>query len=132
MIIVDTTVWIDYLGGFETAQARWLESELGRQRIGITDLILCEVLQGIRNDRLFDQTLGAMLKFEVFPTGGADMAIAAAQNFRTLKKEGFTVRKTIDCWIATFCLLHDHILLHNDRDYEPFETALGLKVVHPE
>ena len=131
MIIVDTTVWIDYLGGFETAQARWLESELGRQRIGITDLILCEVLQGIRNDHLFELTRKELLNFEVFSTGGIDLANAAAQNFRTLRSKGITIRKTIDCWIATFCLLNGHALLHNDRDYEPFETVIGLQVIHP-
>ena len=131
MVIVDTTVWIDYLGGFNTPQTAWLERELSLQRIGITDMILCEVLQGIREDRLFDQTRDELLNFEVFQTGGSEMAIAAAQNFRALKGKGITIRKTIDCWIATFCLLHDHALLHQDRDYEPFESILGLQVVHP-
>lgn len=131
MVIVDTTVWIDYLGGFNTPQTAWLERALDRQRIGITDMILCEVLQGIREDRLFDQTRDELLNFEVFQTGGSEMAIAAAQNFRALKGKGITIRKTIDCWIATFCLLHDHALLHQDRDYEPFESILGLQVVHP-
>ena len=131
MVIVDTTVWIDYLGGFQTAQTEWLERELSHQRLGVTDLILCEILQGIRDDHLFDLTRNEMLKFEIFPTGGTDMAIAAAQNFRMLRAKGFTIRKTIDCWIATFCLLNGHTLLHNDRDYGPFETELGLQVVHP-
>jgi predicted nucleic acid-binding protein len=131
MVIVDTTVWIDYLGGYQTAQTGWLERELTRQRLGITDLILCEILQGIRDDRLFDLTRNELLKLDVFTTGGAEMAISAAQNFRSLRAKGFTVRKTIDCWIATFCLLNGHTLLHNDRDYEPFETELGLPVVHP-
>jgi predicted nucleic acid-binding protein len=131
MVIVDTTVWIDYLGGYQTAQTGWLERELTNQRLGITDLILCEILQGIRDDRLFDLTRNELLKLEVFPTSGVEMAVAAAQNFRILKARGFTVRKTIDCWIATFCLLNGHTLLHNDRDYEPFETELGLLVIHP-
>ena len=131
MVIVDTTVWIDYLGGLPTAHAEWLERELRHQRLGLTDLILCEVLQGIRDDHLYDLTRNEMLKFEIFPTGGTDMAIAAAQNFRMLRAKGFTIRKTIDCWIATFCLLNGHTLLHNDRDYGPFETELGLQVVHP-
>ena len=131
MVIVDTTVWIDYLGGYQTAHSEWLERELKNQRLGITDLILCEILQGIRDDHLFDLTRNEMLKFEIFPTGGTDMAIAAAQNFRMLRAKGFTIRKTIDCWIATFCLLNGHTLLHNDRDYGPFETELGLQVVHP-
>ena len=131
MVIVDTTVWIDYLGGFETPHTTWLEREIDLQRIGMTDLILCEVLQGIREDRLFGQTRDELLKFEVFSTGGSEMAIAAAQNFRALKARGITIRKTIDCWIATFCLLHGHTLLHLDRDYDPFETFLGLQVIHP-
>ena len=72
-----------------------------------------------------------LLNLEVFSTGGSEMAIAAAQNFRTLKAIGITIRKTIDCWIATFCLLNGHALVHNDRDYEPFEAILGLQVIHP-
>jgi predicted nucleic acid-binding protein len=131
MVIVDTTIWIDYLGGFQTIQTEWLERELGHQRLGITDLILCGILQGIRDERLFDVTLKELLKFEVFPTGGSEMAVATAQNFRRLRAKGITIRKTIDCWIATFCLLNGHALLHNDRDYEPFEDILGLQVVHP-
>lgn len=131
MIIVDTTVWIDYLGGFDIPQAAWLDHQLNTQRFGITDIILCEVLQGIRDAHLFDRTRKELLNFEVFPTGGSDMAIAAAQNFRLLRSKGITVRKTIDCWIATFCLLHGHALLHRDRDYDPFEALLGLHVIHP-
>jgi predicted nucleic acid-binding protein len=131
MVIVDTTIWIDYLGGFRTAQTDWLERELRRQRLAITDLILCEVLQGIRDNRLFDLTRNELLNFEVFSTGGLEMAITSAQNFRTLRSKGVTIRKTIDCWIATFCLLNGHTLLHNDRDYEPFEAILGLQVIHP-
>ena len=131
MVIVDTTIWVDYLGGFRTAQTDWLERELRHQRLAITDMILCEVLQGIRDDRLFDLTRNELLNFEVYPTGGAEMAIMSAQNFRTLRSRGVTIRKTIDCGIATFCLLNGHALLHNDRDYEPFEAILGLQVIHP-
>jgi len=131
MVIVDTTVWIDYLGGYDSPQAAWLDREIALQRIAITDIILCEILQGIRQDRLFTKTRDELVKLEVFSTGGSEMAIAAAQNYRTLKARGITVRKTIDCWIATFCLLNGHALLHNDRDFEPFEAILGLQVIHP-
>jgi len=130
MVIVDTTVWIDYLGGYQTAHPGCLEREMTKQRLGITDLILCEILQGIREDLLFDLTRNELLKFKIFSSGGTEMAIAAAQNFRTLRAKCFTIRKTIDCWRATFCLLNGHILLQNDRDYELFETELGLQVVH--
>ncbi|MFN4217849.1 MAG: PIN domain nuclease [Candidatus Bipolaricaulia bacterium] len=131
MVIVDTTVWIDYFRGVRTPQTIWLNSELERQRLGITDLVLCEVLQGIRDDRQFSAVRRELLKLEVFTTGGVELALAAAQNYRTLRAQGYTVRRTIDCLIATLCLLHDHMLLHNDRDFEPFERVLGLRVLRP-
>jgi predicted nucleic acid-binding protein len=131
MIIVDTTVWIDYLGGTTNPQTSWLESEIDRQRIGLTDLIFCEVLQGVRDDTVFSQFLQDFSRFHVFHTGGTDLAIAAAQNYRFLRGRGHTVRKTIDCLIATFCLQEGHGLLHRDRDFDLFEEHLGLRVVHP-
>jgi len=131
MVIVDTTVWIDYLAGRATPEAHWFDRALPRQRIGLTDLILCEVLQGIHEQIAFNQVRDHLLKFQVIGTGNIDLAIAAAQNYRTLRQRGFTVRKTIDCWIATFCLMSGHRLLHCDRDFDPFEKVLGLDVVHP-
>jgi predicted nucleic acid-binding protein len=129
MVIVDTTVWIDYLRGTENAETRWLERELQNQRLGLTDLILCEVLQGIREQNVFARVRADLLKFKVFPTGGSELAIAAAQNYRELRQRGYTVHKTIDCLIATFCLQAKHELLHRDRDFECFEKVLGLRVV---
>jgi hypothetical protein len=131
MVIVDTTVWIDYLGGAQNPECNWLNIELGRQRLGLTDLNLCEVLQGIRDERSFTRMRRQLGKFELLETGGADLALAAAQNFRTLRRRGHTVRKTIDCLIATFCLRGGHLLLHRDRDFDPFELLLGLPVIHP-
>ncbi len=131
MVIVDTTVWIDYLGGARNPESDWLDRELQRQRLGLTDLILCEVLQGYRHDRLFERVLRELRRFEIIEAGGSSLAIAAARNFRRLWQEGFTMRKTIDCWIATFCLRERHTLLHRDRDFDPFEKVLGLRVVHP-
>jgi predicted nucleic acid-binding protein len=131
MIIVDTTVWIDYLGGTTNAATSWLDRELGRRRLALTDLILSEVLQGIREQSEFNRVRDRLLKFKVFPGGGVDLAIAAAQNYRTLRQRGYTVYKTIDCWIATFCLEGDHQLLHRDHDFDAFETLLGLRVIHP-
>ena len=131
MVIVDTTVWVDYLRGTQTPQTDWLEVEMERQRLGLTDLNLCEVLQGVRNEREVIQVRRKLLNFEVFATGGIELATAAARNYRTLRSRGFTVRKTIDCLIATFCLTHNHTLLHNDRDFTPFEQILGLRVIHP-
>lgn len=130
MVIVDTTVWIDYLGGHAIPQTEWLDRELERQRLGLTDMILCEVLQGVRSDPRFEETRRLLLQLEVFDTGGADLAVAAARNYRYLRSKGRTVRRTTDSWIATFCLRSGHVLLHNDRDFRPFEELLGLAVVH--
>ena len=131
MVIVDTTVWIDYLGNVNSRQTSWLIRELGRQPLGLTDIILCEVLQGIRSDAAFAGVRHDLEKFHIFNTGGSELAMAAAQNYRRLRQAGHTVRTTIDCLIATFCLEAGHLLLHRDRDFDPFEKYLGLRVVHP-
>jgi predicted nucleic acid-binding protein len=131
MVIIDTTVWIDYLRGVLNEHTEWLDRELSRQRMGLTDLIVCEVLQGIRSDTAFAQVRRDLTRFQIFNTGGTDMAIAAAHNYRSLRRRGATVRKTIDCLIATFCLESGHRLLHRDRNFDLFEQHLGLRVVHP-
>jgi predicted nucleic acid-binding protein len=130
MVIVDTIVWIDYLGGIRNAETEWLDREMPRQRLGLTDMILCEVLQGIRDAGEFRRIRDQLLAFDVFPTGGAENAIAAAASYRTLRQRGYTIRKTVDCWIATFCLTSGNQLLHRDRDFDSFEKVLGLRVVH--
>jgi predicted nucleic acid-binding protein len=130
--IVDSSVWIDYLVGRESRQVIWLDAHITQQRLGITDLILCEVLQGIQNQALFEQTRTALLRFELFPTGGQELALKATQNYRLLRARGITVRKTIDSLIATFCIENNLALLHNDRDFDGYEKFLGLQVVHPE
>ena len=131
MIIVDTTVWVDYLRGTRTSHADWLDSQLARERLGLTDLILCEVLLGITSTNQFEAVQEELLNFAVFETGTVEIAVEASLNYRRLRAAGRTVRKTIDSLIATFCLLEKHSLLHNDRDYDPFEDVLGLKVIHP-
>ena len=131
MIIIDTTVWVDYLRGTASPHATWLESNLAVERLGLTDLILCEVLQGVRTDVEFDAVQAELLRFEVHETGTIELAVEAAAIYRRLRVAGRTIRRTIDCLIATFCLVEGHALLHNDRDYDPFEEHLGLKVVHP-
>jgi predicted nucleic acid-binding protein len=130
MVIIDTTVWIDYLRGTENPETRWLDRELQRQRLGLTDLILCEVLQGIRDEDAFARVRADLLKFQVFPMGGSRLAIDAAQNYRELRRRGYPVYKTIDCLIATFCLQARHELLHRDHDFDCFEKVLGLPVLH--
>ena len=131
MVIVDTTVWIDYLGNVNNRQTNWLVRELGQQPLGLTDIILCELLQGIRSDAVFAGVRRDLEKFHIFDTGGSELAVAAAQNYRRLRRAGHTVRTTIDCLIARFCLEAGHSLLHRDRDFGPFERYLGLRVVHP-
>jgi len=131
MVIIDTTVWIDYLRGNITKETSWFESELKRQRLGLTDLNLCEVLQGVADESMARQVLRELSLFEIYDTGGKELAIAAARNFRLLRQRGRTVRKTIDGLIATFCLKQGFSLLHCNRDYDHFEAILGLSVIHP-
>jgi len=103
-----------------------LDAHLSRQRMGLIDLILCEVLQGIHDEEEFGRVKGDLLKFQVFHSGGSRIALAAAQNYRELRRRGYTVRKTIDCLIATLCLQTKQELLHRDHDFDCFEKALGL------
>jgi predicted nucleic acid-binding protein len=129
MVIVDTSVWIEYFRGIDHPETIWLERELQRQPLGLTDLILCEILQGVR-DAVFQQVRADLLRFHVFENCGVKLALSAAENYRILRREGYTVRSTIDSLIATFCIQNNHRLLHRDRDYDAFETTLGLEVVH--
>jgi predicted nucleic acid-binding protein len=131
VVIVDTTVWIDYLNDIHAAHTDWLDAELVRRRLGLTDLILCEVLQGVRDERQAKAVRRELARFAIFETGGVDLSVAAARDYRTLRTHGYTVRKTIDCLIAAFCLREGHTLLHNDHDFDPFERVLGLRVIHP-
>ena len=130
MVIVDSTVWVDYFNGLHNPETDWLDTELDRQRIGLTTIILCEVLQGVRDDRKAARVEAELLKLEVFESGGVALAVQAARNYRTLRSRGRTVRKTLDVLIATFCLREQHSLLHRDRDFDPFEELLGLSVIH--
>jgi predicted nucleic acid-binding protein len=131
MIIVDGSVWIDYLVGLGNRHTDWLDAAIGKQKIGLTNLNLCEVLQGVRSEARFRQLQRDLLEFPIFETSGAQLAINSAKNYRILRNKGLTVRKTIDCIIATFCLESGYQLLHNDRDFDAFEAHLGLRVFHP-
>jgi len=129
MVIVDSSVWIDYLHDTVNPQTDWLEDALDRRAIGLTNLILCEVLQGVRHEKRFRLAERHLLTLPVFDIAGTRIAIAAARNYRTLQSRGITVRKTIDCLIATFCIAENCELLHRDHDFDPFEQHLGLMVV---
>lgn len=130
MVIVDTTVWVDYFRGVRNPETDWLDTELDRQRLGLTDIVLCEVLQGVHDDSAAAEVERLLRKLEIFETGGVELATEAARNYRALRARGHTVRKTIDCLIATFCIRNGHSLLHRDRDFDPFETYLELSVIH--
>jgi predicted nucleic acid-binding protein len=129
VILVDSSVWIDYLRGRPTPQAAKLDSLLGVELVAIGDLILTEVLQGCSTDREFNQVRRSLSTLDVVDLGGRDLAIEAAKNFRKLRKLGVTVRKTIDTVIATRCILDGIELLHSDRDFDAFERHLGLRCV---
>jgi predicted nucleic acid-binding protein len=129
VIIVDTTVWVDYFNGQKTLQTDYLDELLTRQPILMGDLILGEVLQGFRTDADFEAAHQALLQLSQVSMVNTELAVKSARNFRSLQKMGLTVRKTIDCLIATYCIEFGHELLHNDRDFDLFEDHLGLKVV---
>jgi predicted nucleic acid-binding protein len=131
MVLVDTTVWIDYLNGIATPESEWLDRETPRRRLGLLDLMVCEILQGLATDDDAACVLRQLRRFEIFEIGGVELAAAAARNYRQLRLRGRTVRKTVDCLIATFCLREGHTLLHADRDFDAFEELLHLQVVHP-
>ena len=127
MILVDSSVWIDYFNGRISPQTERLDGLLGRELLAIGDLILTEVLQGFNDDREFAAAQKLLGSLTVIQIGGIDIAIAAARNYRALQKRGITVRKTIDTVIATRCIESRYELLHSGRDFEPFAKYLGLK-----
>jgi hypothetical protein len=129
LILVDSSVWIDYFNGTVTAQTEKLDELLGHEPLAIGDLILAEVLQGFLEERDFNTARKILTSLTVVELAGQEIAIQAARNFRALRKVGVTVRKTVDTVIATWCIENGFDLLHNDRDFEPFVKYLGLRVV---
>ncbi|MDP8983056.1 MAG: PIN domain nuclease [Acidobacteriota bacterium] len=129
MILVDTSVWIDYFRGSITPQTEKLDRLLASEPLAIGDLILTEVLQGFAGERDFDAARKLLTSLTVVELGGQEVAIQAVRNFRTLRKFGVTTRKTIDAVIATRCIESGYDLLHSDRDFDPFVKHLGLRVV---
>ena len=127
MILVDSSVWIDFFNGVDSPQVACLDDLLPRERIAVGDLILTEVLQGFGAQRDFDRARRMLEAFEFVVLGGRDIALQAARNFRRLRSLGITVRKTIDTVIATRCIESGFALLHDDRDFEPFTQHLGLR-----
>lgn len=127
MILVDSSVWIDYFRGQATPQTDRLDSLLATDLLGISDLMLVEVLQGFTNESDFNKARQLFSKVQQVQIGGVELAIQAARNFRVLRGLGITVRKTIDTLIATYCIENDLALLHSDRDFDVFTKHLSLK-----
>jgi predicted nucleic acid-binding protein len=127
MIVVDSSVWIDYFRGTPSAEANRLDDLLGVEPLPIGDLILAEVLQGFDSKADFQRAMRLLMSGPLLALGGAQIAVEAAKNFRQLRKLGVTVRKTIETIIATHCLVHDHWLLYSDRDFDPFVKHLSLR-----
>ena len=127
MVLVDTSVWIDYFNGQDNASTGKLDALLSSTIVIVGDIILAEVLQGFKSDADYRSAKRLLLDLEVRTIGGVELALKAADNFRALRKRGITVRKTVDCLIATHCIEHRIPLLHNDRDFDPFARHLGLR-----
>ena len=131
MILVDSSVWIDYFRGTSAPEAEKLDSLLGTEPVATGDLILTEVLQGFVSDRDFNQAKKLLTSLVIVDLAGRDIAIQAAENFRVLRALGITVRKTIDTVIATRCIESRLSLLYSDRDFDPFVEHLGLRSALP-
>ncbi len=131
MLLIDSSVWIDFFNGKLTTQTVYLRDNADRSQIATGDLILCEVLQGFRNNSDYQAAQDLLLSFPYYDIGGKILALQSAQNYRQLRQRGLTVRKTIDVLIATCCICNGLKLLHSDRDFDAMEEQLGLQVFHP-
>lgn len=129
MIIVDSSVWIAYFNGVSIPQTDRLDTLLGHEELALGDIILTEVLQGFRFDKDYQTAKRLLTALPVYELLGSDIAIKSADNFRTLRRKGITVRKTVDVIIATFCIENDFSLLHADKDFDAFEQHLNLKAL---
>ena len=127
MILVDSSVWIDYFNGKDNPHTDYLDRILGVEPVGLGDLMLAEVLQGFRSDRDYKTAKRLLLELPIYEILGEKRAIKAAENFRALRKRGITIRKTTDTLIATFCIEQNYPLLFTDKDFQPFVDQLSLR-----
>jgi len=132
VVVVDTTVWIDYVNGLDTPYTNALDYELLRNQVITGDLLIAEFLQGFRADKDFEAAKEIVNSLIYCDMLGKDIALKSAANFRFLRKKGITIRKTADVIIATFCIEHGLPLLHSDRDFDIMENHLGLRIYKPE
>ncbi|MBS4073431.1 MAG: PIN domain nuclease [Algoriphagus sp.] len=129
MILGDSSVWISYLNAKSTQETEFLESILGKSPIVMPDLVYSEILQGYREDFVFQETKKFLDEFPFAILGSKELALSSAENYLFLRKKGITIRKTIDCYIASYCISKNIPLLHSDRDFDPFVEHLGLKSI---
>ena len=129
MIVVDSSIWIDYFNGKINKKTDWLDEALGIEPIIMGDIILAEVLRGFQSDKDFKTAKKLLLEFPFMDMIGQELAVKSAMNYRILRQKGITVRKTIDVMIGTFCIHNNFYLLHNDKDFDPLEKLLKLKVM---
>jgi predicted nucleic acid-binding protein len=130
MILVDTSVWIDFLIGADSRERHILHDLIENEEdIAITGIILTEILQGIKDEKLYATTREYLLEFPRYEPRSADTFINAASIFRKCRKKGQTIRSTVDCIIAAIALENDLIILHKDRDYEIIKTCVDLQVL---
>jgi len=129
MIVVDSSVWIDFFDGQHTPGTALLSQMLGQEHLLVGDLILCEVLQGARSAKHANEIEAAMRRCEFIEMCDVELAVAAATYHRELRAKGITVRKTMNMLIGAYCIGNKHTLLHADCDYEPMQRYLGLQVV---
>lgn len=128
MIVVDSSVWIDYFNGVDSKTTQRLDALLGVEPLAVGDLILTEVLQGFRNDSHYRTAKELMTSLTVFELLGQRLAVKSAENYRALRARGITVRRTVDVIIATYCIEHELPLLFEDKDFLPFVRELELRV----
>lgn len=129
MIVVDTSVLVDHFNGSVTERVALFRQIVRQAPILIGDLVLCEVLQGASNDHDAVRLETALREFQFATMVDPEIAVRAAGNYRRLRRLGITVRRTIDMLIGTFCMVHGHALLHDDRDFDAIERHLGLRVL---
>ncbi len=129
MIVVDTSVWIDYFNGTDTEETSILDTSLGKQEVAIGDLIALEILRGFRLDKDYNTAKKHLTSLQQYSMLNPQLALKAADNYRKLRKKGITVRKTADIIIATFCIEQKLPLLYTDRDFIPFSEHLKLRSV---
>jgi predicted nucleic acid-binding protein len=129
VILVDTSVWIDYFNGIENKQTESLDRILSEQSVLVGDIILTEILQGFNNDKEFRLAKKALDPLDCVHLGGKALAIKATSNFRFLRSKGVTIRKTADMLIGSWCIVHEVELLHNDKDFDQIATQLPLHIL---